>query len=367
MKAQKIMRGIGKVLLILLAVAVLCTLVTFVVHRVKTRKEITLLKEQGYYHPVSVGEYCLNAARFGNESGRHTIVGLAGNGMGDFSVAARQMTACLETDNQVVFIDRAGYGFSDDTEQEMTLAYIVEDYRKALKSAEIDAPYILMAHSIGGAYANYWASKYPEEIEAVVLVDGSQLSGDTFDDWEESEVEIGDRFLAMLAKLGVSRYVLRDYFYHYPDNYSQDEQVLGDALTLMTLDSIAPISESARLAENAQQAFEEIVTNDIPKLYICASWGMESEEDILENNKWINRQIEINNMDINPRPLEYDEETLKEILDRFQKARETTIYPYAEKMGNCKVVCLGGDHMIYEQNPEECGRIIKEFIDGLEG
>lgn len=53
--------------------------------------------------------------------------------------------------SRAVFVDRAGHGFSDDTENEMTPEYIVEDYRKALKNAGIKAPYILMPHSIGGA------------------------------------------------------------------------------------------------------------------------------------------------------------------------------------------------------------------------
>ena len=128
-----------------------------------------------------------------------------------------------------------------------------------------------MPHSIGGAYANYWVSNYPEEIEAVVIVDGSQLSENAFFDELTSEVGIGDRINAFLAKLGFSRYVLRNYSYHYPDNYSEEEQYIGDALSLMTLDSIAPISESALLARKAQGAFNGIITNDIPKLYICAS------------------------------------------------------------------------------------------------
>lgn len=102
------------------------------------------------------------------------------------------MTAALETDNRVVFIDRAGYGFSDDTDHEMTTESIVEDYRKALQNAGIKAPYILMPHSIGGAYANYWSSKYPDEIEAVVFVDGTQLNEHTFDDEPESTVGFGD-------------------------------------------------------------------------------------------------------------------------------------------------------------------------------
>lgn len=364
---KKVIKIVSRILLIVLAVLLLFTLVTFIVHRVKTKQEVEILKEQGYYNPVSVGEYSLNVAKFGNENGKHTIVGLAGLGMGDYAVATRQMTACLEAENQVVFVDRAGYGFSDDTDSDMTIACIVEDYRKALCNAGVEAPYILMPHSIGGAYANYWVSNYPEEIEGIVFVDGSQLDANAFSDVEGYDVGIGDRFLATLAKMGFSRYVLRDYFYHYPDNYTEDEQYLGDALMLMTMDSLAPVSEDGNLAENAQTAFNGIVTNDVPKLYICASWGVQTEDELFEHIKWINRQIEINDMDMEPKQLNYDEVTLEEMLNTYEKARQETIYPYAEKMGNCEVVCLAGDHMIYEQKPIECGEIIKGFIDDLEG
>ena len=113
---------------------------------------------------------------FGKQNGKHTIVSLAGLGMSDYSVMERRMTECLEEENTVVFIDRAGYGLSDDTDNEMTIDYIVEDYRKALNNVGIKAPYILMPHSIGGVYASYWVSKYPDEIEAIVFLDGTQLS-----------------------------------------------------------------------------------------------------------------------------------------------------------------------------------------------
>ncbi|MGN1339112.1 MAG: alpha/beta fold hydrolase [Oscillospiraceae bacterium] len=367
MKSKRICKIIFRVLLILLAIILLFTLVTYLIHLVKSNQEIALLKEKGYYAPVSVGEYSLNVAKFGNENGNHTIVGIAGLGMGDYSVSARQMTAALEEDDLVVFVDRAGYGFSDDTDNEMTLEYIVEDYRKALKNAGIEAPYILMPHSIGGAYATYWASNYPDEIEAVVFVDGSQLSENAFDDQPVYKVGTDDRIAAFLAKAGFSRYVLRDYFYHYPDNFSDEEQYLGDALSLMTLDSIAPVCEAGLLAEIGRGAFNGIITNDIPKLYICASWGIQTKEDLIEVNKWTNRQIEINGLDLPLRSLEYSDDDFISIFDNYEKARADIIYPYAEKMGNCEVVCLAGDHMVYEQKPEECGKIIKDFINGLPG
>ena len=366
MKKRSAGKIIIRTLIILLTAVLLFVLGTFVVHRIKSGEETARLKEQGYYNPVSVGDHRLNVAKFGNENGRHTIIAMAGLGSGDFPVAMRQMTASLEEDDLVVFVDRAGYGFSDDTNREMTLEYIVEDYRKALKNAGIEPPYLLMAHSIGGAYANCWVSSYPDEIEAVVFLDGSQLSADAFDDRSPHGVSFGDRALAFLARLGFSRFVLRNYFYHYSDNFTEEEQYLADALMYMTLESLATVSEDGLLAKNARDAFNGIIANDVPKLYICASWGFETKEEMLGYNRWINRQIEINGLNSGPWPTEYDDEKAAQLLDMYRKAREDTIYPYAEKMGNCKVVCLGGDHMIYEQKPDECAKIISEFLRGLE-
>ena len=362
---KKALKITGRILLIPLLLLLLFTLVTFIIHRVKTNQETALLKEKGYYNPVSVGDYSLNVAKFGSENGRHTIVALAGLGMGDYSVAERQMTDVLEKDNTVVFLDRAGYGFSYDTDHEMTTEYIVEDYRKALQNAGIKAPYILMPHSIGGAYANYWSSKYPDEIEAVVFLDGSQLSENAFDDEPAETVSAVDHALAFLAKLGFSRYSIRRNYYLLPDNYSAEEQRLCDALELMTEDSIAPFSESSLLPQNRQTGWDSIITNDIPKLYICASWGSQTKEEFRDYLKWFSVLKEKNRLKA-PDSAEICDEKIQEQLESFAKLREEVIYPYAGKMGNCEVVLLGGDHMIYEQKPGECGEIIRSFIDGLE-
>lgn len=86
---KKALKITGRILIILLIFLLLFTLITFVMHRVRTNQETALLKEKGYYNPVSVGDYSLNAAAFGNENGSHTIMSLAGLGMGDYSVAER--------------------------------------------------------------------------------------------------------------------------------------------------------------------------------------------------------------------------------------------------------------------------------------
>lgn len=366
---KKVCKIIGRVFLFLLIALLLFTLVTFIIDRVKTKQETERLKELGYYHPVSVGDHSLNVCEFGNPVGKHTVVALAGLGMGDFSVAERQMTAAIEQDYRVVFVDRAGYGFSDDTKQDMTVDFIVEDYRKALQAAGIEGPYILMPHSIGGVYANWWYTAYPDEIEGVVFVDGSQLSEHAFDDDDrDGTVSFGDRALAVLAKLGFGRYVLRTYEYHLPDQYTEEEQYLCDALSVMTSKSFATLSEDALVVQNGTAAWNRISPNDIPKLYICASFGIETKDDLITLNKWINRQIEINDFKHMPiRPTEFadDDPQLALILQSMENARQEILYPYAEKMGNCEVVLLPGDHMIYEMRPEECGTLVKAFIDSL--
>ncbi len=161
------MKTIGKVtfriFLIIIVVIVLLLLISSITYHIKLNNAVNTLKENGYYNPVSVGDYSLNVYSCGNEDGKHTIVALAGLFDGEMNIGWRKMTTELEKENLLVFVDRAGYGLSDDTTQEMTVEYVVEDYRKALQNAGIEAPYILMPHSISGLYATYWESKYPEE------------------------------------------------------------------------------------------------------------------------------------------------------------------------------------------------------------
>lgn len=233
-KSKNIGKIILRVILIMLLIMILFVVGVFVYHNIKRNEEIALLKEKGYYNPVSVGDHSLNVAKFGNENGKHTIVAMAGLGSGDFSVSVRKATAEIEKDNLIVFPDRAGYGMSDGTDDEMTIEHIVEEYRTALKNANIQPPYVLMPHSIGEPYANYWVSKYPDEIEGVVFLDGTALDENTFQDTPYQKIDFSEQFKAFLCKIGFSRLVLRQNNYLYPDYYSDEEQKLGDALMLMT-------------------------------------------------------------------------------------------------------------------------------------
>lgn len=345
----------------LFSAIVLFLITTLVVDKICDSKERKILAENGYINSVSVGDYSLNVLSFGKEDGKHTIVAIAGLGVFDLPITMRQMTSEIEKENRVVFVDRAGYGMSDDNRKDQTNEQIVSDYRTALKNANILPPYILMPHSIGGAYATYWESNYPDEIEAVMFIDGSQLSADAFND-EDNDSD--NDFLDIVDFFGLQRLVFRSYNYLLPDNYSAEEQKISDMLSVNSMCSHAYNSECGNIAKNAQEAFNGIVTNDIKKIYISSSWGQSTREEVRESLAWLRRQQEKNNLPVSS--VTITDEMIDKLLDDLAELRETELKPYIEKLGNCELKLLGGDHMIYQQRPEECGDILMEFLSGLD-
>ena len=339
-------------------------LLVFIISRIRMKHDRAFLTENGYANPVSVGDHAVNVLTCGNENGKHRIIAIAGFGDPDPCIAWRRMTDALETDNQVVFVDRAGYGLSDNTSQERTVENIVSDYRTALKNAGVAAPYILLPHSIGGIYASYWVSKYPDEIEAVVFMDTSEIKEYAPD---QMRTKPDPAFLRAyrLDKLGagglgnlVLKAMLPEKAY-----YTAEEQRAEYALALLTFQNSAVIAEDTMMSRNMNETWNMLVPNDVPKLYICSEFGYTAKEELiadggLDRSSWL-KFFHL--------PPDTDDDTLYDRYLAFcKKMREGTLSAYADHSGNCEIVCLPGDHCIYEQKPDECGKLINDFLDQLD-
>lgn len=139
-------------------------------------------------------------------------------GVSDYSVEMSFVNDKLNDDYEIVYIDRAGYGYSDDTSKPQTVEQVVSDYRTALENADIDGQYILLPHSLGGVYATYWESTYPDEIEGVILVDTSELGLDV---WDTDSEEYSDcnYFNYYACQIGLHRLFIDDYVYPLPAYY----------------------------------------------------------------------------------------------------------------------------------------------------
>lgn len=357
---KKILRIVYKILLIILLIVLLFLSISTIVHKIKLNEEYNFLKDNNYINLLDAGNYKLNVTRYGNKNSKYKIIGLSGLGVNNYSVEMKNTIENLDYD--FIFIDRAGYGYSNDTKKEQTVEQVVEDYRNVLKNLNIEGPYILMPHSLGGVYATYWESMYPEEIEGVIMIDTTELSDDV-DFGDEYKVGIKDYLELYLSKFGLGRLVLHKYFYKLPSNYSKKDNQITDALNLKNITSLAKISEQKLIIENSIKAYKNINKNDIPKIYICANKGFRNKDEFKEYYEWVrNRQNELN-----LKVFEIDDESIDNIIKMYEDFRNKYIIPYVEKLGNTKLIYLPGDHYIFEQKPKELSNIIVDFIEKLEG
>ena len=349
---KKFFKFIAILLLILLILLVLSVGGAYIYHRVMLEKNKDFLKANGYYNPVSVGDYSLNMISRGSDTAKHRLIVLSGAGPGIY-FDMKEMTGLLEKDNQLIFLSRAGYDESDDTEAEMTVEHIVEDYRKTLESAGVPKPYILMPHSLGGVYASYWVSKYPEEIEGMVDIDG------TCPRPVENAVKSEEKksLIYYLANVGVGdvRPVLHYYFpYSANQALSKEEQRASDIMYISTFSAKAFEKEGDLWDVNLNSAWEAMKTTDVPKVYIAAQYGLKTPTDVRNLMEEMHPEIEMTEVDYH--------KAIDEITDERQKVIE----PCLEKLGNCEMVFLPGDHFVFKQKPEECAQVVKDFITKLD-
>ena len=351
---------IKRILLGLLVLLVLFVITVFTVNKVKLSQEFNMLKEAGYYNPVSVRDYSLNVYTSGNPEGKHRIVALSGGGVMNYGLQLTPVTERFEADNLIITVDRAGYGLSDDNNNTQTVEQIVSDYRMALKNAGIEGPYVLLPHSIGGVYATYWVSEYPEEIEGIVFFDGSQITAD-FDvpDVPSHAANMRDM---VFCKLGFYRLGVKHYVFPLVGDRTEEEQEISLAMHLHCGTNYANSSECELINENGRYTFANIKENDVPKIYVCAGTGFATEEDVLNHVEFMNEQRVNNGM----KPINYDRSLIPVTLQQSQKMRDTVIKPYIEKMGNCEMVLLGGDHFIFAQRPNDCADVIEQLLEKID-
>lgn len=297
----------------------------FIFHRIKHIFDMNYLTENGYYNPISVGEYSMNVIKFGNENGKGKIVVLSGMGAG-LPVDLRPMVKELEVDYQFIYIGRPGWDASDDIKEDRSVEMIVEEYRKALKASGNEGPYILMAHSMGGVYASYWVSVYPDEIKSFINIDGTYVEPIT-EEFSQS-ASSGNLLYKVAVNFGLGD-ILLPMLLSNDSGLSKDEWRIYCILQQLSISSDAVANEGVQINRNRDVTWNALTETEVPKIYISSRDGDLSDP-------------------------------------KCKEANEKELIPYLEKMGNYEIAYLPGSHFIYKTEPEKCKDIIEQFLNCIE-
>lgn len=280
-----------------------------------------------------------------------TVVFLHGLGMGDTTVTAQPLLGALKTEHNLFVMDRYGNGLSSDSNKAQTVEEIVELYRQVLQQTNQKTQYVLIAHSVSGIYATYWAQKYPEEIKAVIYLDADPVECYL----QEGEIDklsmVVGQCQCVLSKMGFQRIFATDEaLLGQTENqiFTEEQNRLRKYLVYHNTCSKATCSEMELYYENAQIVSENGLDLSVPQLYIVANMA----EGEYYNNIYADTLSERYNGDV--------EKMQEERNYRLQLKEEKKKY-----RSNAEIVEISGPHCLYEYDPQGIATAIDNFLQPI--
>lgn len=173
--------------------------------------------------------------------------------------------------------DRAGIMWSDAKSSPQNGVAVAEDLHAALSIGGERGPFILVAHSLGGAYSLIYTRKYPGDVAGLVLVDAShpdqsarmKQAGIGMKDPE------GSRFMDMLAVMrwtGLPRLMMRS------GNSGAPLEVRERARAYAGISIAGTASEAAGFSETMREARESRDLGDRPLMVLTAMKPLSKRE-----------------------------------------------------------------------------------------
>jgi len=120
---------------------------------------------------VDIGGFRLHINTAGKKSSSPTLIIEGGSGMA--TEYYHWLNEGLKDSMRVVRYDRAGIGYSDASNTPRDPETIAQELHALLEKAGESPPYILAGHSLGGPYIRVFTELYPDEVEAMFLLDAT--------------------------------------------------------------------------------------------------------------------------------------------------------------------------------------------------
>ena len=234
---------------------------TFAFHQLSLQKESKLLMPIG--KKVVVNGHQMNVYIKGE--GSETIVFLSGAGIASPILDFKNLTDSLSKKYKVVVVERAGYGFSEDSDQSRDVMTVFSETRQALSQAEVSGPYVIVSHSMASLESLAWQEKYPNEVRALIGLDWALPA--SYKDLKEHPTLMTLAYWT--SKIGLLRYFPESFYIKNP-TLTETERQQYKLLAYKQLMSQAMLHESRLAKENAKKVPSSI-NPKIPALLLVSN------------------------------------------------------------------------------------------------
>ena len=234
---------------------------TFIFHQFSLRRESKLLTPIG--QQVTVNGHRMNVSVKGE--GSETIVFLSGAGIASPILDFKNLTDSLSKKYKVVVVERAGYGFSEDSDQSRDVMTVLSETRQALSQAEVSGPYVIVSHSMASLESLAWQEKYPDEVKALVGLDWALPA--SYEDLKDNQALLTVAYWS--SKIGLLRYFPESFYIKNP-TLTETERQQYKLLAYKQLMSQAMLHESRLARENAKKVPSSI-NPKIPALLLVSN------------------------------------------------------------------------------------------------
>ena len=287
---------------------------TFGFHQLSLQKESKLLMPIG--KKVVVNGHQMNVYIKGE--GSETIVFLSGAGIASPILDFKNLTDSLSKKYKVVVVERAGYGFSEDSDQSRDVMTVLSETRQALSQAEVSGPYVIVSHSMASLESLAWQEKYPNEVKALVGLDWALPA--SYENLKDNQALLTVAYWS--SKIGLLRYFPESFYIKNP-TLTETERQQYKLLAYKQLMSQAMLHESRLAKENAKKVPSSI-NPKIPALLLVSN----GEGTTFSQSEW------------------------QRYAERF-----------ASDQSNVRVVYMDAPHDLYHYQSNAIVSRIKEFLE----
>ena len=250
-----------KRLCFLLGAVLVLLLASFTYHRLALQREKASLNPMGQM--VSVNGHDMSVFVKGN--GPQTLVFLSGAGTASPILDFKDLYDGLSKQYKIVVVERAGYGYSEDTSKSRDVSEVLSETRQALAKAHVSGPYIILSHSMASLETLLWQEKYPSEIQAVIGLDWALPES-------YAHLKMHSQILRMArlgSQLGLLRYI-PSRLYVPNENLSSRDRRLYQRIAYRQILSQAMLNESLSVKGNAKKVDAKI-ESQIPTLLLVSN------------------------------------------------------------------------------------------------